>query len=236
MVIVDVVILFFIALGAFIGFKQGAVKRLTSFVGTIIILIVAFTFKSELSAIMYESLPFFSFGGVIKGVEVLNILLYEILAFVLLFTLLSFLLRVLIVISGLVEMILKMTIFLSIPSKILGLFVGAIEYYIYAFVVIVFISLPVFNLNILESSNLASTILNKTPLLSSLASNTVDTYTKVYDIMHDSKEKSNEQLNREIIVILIDNKIITKESAIRLSERKKIHLPEGFDLNAYNAY
>ena len=46
-----------------------------------------------------------------------------------------FVLKVILVVTGLVEWLLKMTIFLSIPSKILGIFVGMLEYYVYLFIV-----------------------------------------------------------------------------------------------------
>ena len=43
--IVDIVILLLIGIGAVIGFKHGAVRRLTTFIGTLVIAIIAFKFK-----------------------------------------------------------------------------------------------------------------------------------------------------------------------------------------------
>ncbi len=227
--IVDIVILLLIGIGAVIGFKHGAVRRLTTFIGTLVIAIIAFKFKNNLSVLMYENLPFFRFGGIIKGVEVLNILLYELLAFVIIFLALTLILRILIVISGLLEKILKMTIFLSIPSKILGIFVGAFEWYIYTFLILVVVSVPVFNLkSYLDDSKLATFMLEDTPILSPLAKTTVDTYTEVYTTIKDSKNEESIEVNDKIVRILIKNEIVTRESIEKLVNRGKIFLSESY--------
>lgn len=227
--VVDIVILLLIGLGAVIGFKHGAVRRLTTFIGTLVIAIIAFKFKNNLSVLMYENLPFFRFGGLIKGVEVLNILLYEILAFIIIFLALMLILRILIVISGLVEKILKMTIFLSIPSKILGIFVGALEWYVYLFLILVVISIPMFNLKpYIDDSKLATFMLEDTPILSPLAQTTTDTYTEVYNILKNSKKEDNIEVNDKIVKILVKNKIVTKDSIEKLVNRGKIFLSDSY--------
>ncbi len=232
--VIDIAIGLIIVMGAIVGFKEGAIKRSTSFFGTIIIAIIAFKFKNYLSVLMYENLPFLDFGGLIKGVGVINILIYELLAFVIIFVGLSVLLRILLVVSGLIEKILKMTIFLSIPSKVLGIFIGALEYYIYTFLVLVFLSIPVFKINsYIEQSSLATGIINNTPVLSSMASNTINTYTEVYDILHDNKNQNSTELNIEIVKILLDNKIVTPDSLDKLIERNKIDLGDGSVIDPY---
>jgi uncharacterized membrane protein required for colicin V production len=232
--IVDIVIILLIVLGAVVGFKQGAIRRLTSFLGTIIIAIVAFKFKNNLSVLMYENLPFFHFNGLIKGVEVINILIYELLAFIIIFMGLTILLRILLVVSGLIERILKMTVFLSIPSKILGIFIGALEYYIYVFLLLVFLSVPAFNLNeYLDESKLATSMINNTPILSNMALDTVNTYTEVYNILSDSNNQTSTELNIKIVRILLDNGVVTTDSLDKLIERGKIDLGDGSILDSY---
>lgn len=234
--IVDIIILLLIALGAIVGFKEGAVKRLTTFIGTLVIAIIAFKFKNNLSVLMYENLPFFRFGGIIKGVEVLNILLYEILAFLIIFLALTLLLRILIVVSGLVEKILKMTIFLSIPSKILGIFIGAFEWYIYIFLILVVVSIPMFGLKpYIEDSKIATFMLDNTPILTPLAKSTTDTYTDVYKIIKNSKNENPEELNDQIVKILLDNEVVTTDSINILIDRGKIHLTTEFTNKLQNS-
>ena len=221
MSIIDAVIILLILLGAVIGFKQGFIKKTTSFLGLFIVVILAFIFKNPLSVLMYENLPFFSFGGFIKGVEVINILLYELIAFLVVFIVLIFALRVLILVSGLIEKLLKMTIFLSIPSKILGIVVGAIEAYVYIFLVLVILSLPVFKLSMINESRIADFMLNSTPIISNLSSSMVDTYANVYNIVTDDT-KTNIEMNEEILKMMIDTEVITKDSAKKLVEMNKI--------------
>ena len=227
MVVVDIIILILIALGAIGGFKAGVIKKTTDFVGTLVIVIIAFYLKNYLSVIMYENLPFYDFGGLIKGVEVINILFYEVLAFIIVFALLLVILRVLLMVTGLIEKILKATIILSIPSKILGIFVGMIEMYVYVFITLVFLSLPVFNISYVKESKLANFMLNDTPVLSSMAEDIIGTYSEVYELIDNKENKTSEEVNTEILKVLFDKEVITKESARKLVEKNKLHLSDN---------
>lgn len=227
MVVVDIIILILIALGAIGGFKAGVIKKTTDFVGTLVIVIIAFYLKNYLSVIMYENLPFYDFGGLIKGVEVINILFYEVLAFIIVFVLLLVILRVLLMVTGLIEKILKATIILSIPSKILGIFVGMIEMYVYVFITLVFLSLPVFNISYVKESKLANFMLNDTPVLSSMAEDIIGTYSEVYELIDNKENKTSEEVNTEILKVLFDKEVITKESARKLVDKNKLHLSDN---------
>ena len=76
--IVDIVILIFILFGGLIGWKQGFTKSLVNCVGYILIIVIAFVLKNPISEFFMMYLPFFDFFGLIKGLTVLNIALYEI--------------------------------------------------------------------------------------------------------------------------------------------------------------
>lgn len=232
--VVDIIIILFLAMGALIGFKQGVLRKLTSFVGTFAIIIVAFMFKNELSVIFYENLPFLNFWGAFKGLEVLNILFYEIMAFAFIFALLWFILKVVLVVTGLLEGLLKLTLILSFPSKILGAIVGVVEYYVYAFLILFIVSLPVFNIPLVKESNLANTILSETPLLKEFADETVFLYGEVYNIIDNKDNKTTEQVNVEILSFMLDNKIVTTESINKLIERNKLHINDTAFLDKYN--
>ena len=231
--IIDAIIILILLMGAVIGFKQGAIKKTVSFVGTFAIIIIAFIFKNDLSVLFYENLPFFDFWGAFKGIQVLNIILYEIVAFLVVFSLLFIVLRMLIVITGFAELLLKATIFLAIPSKILGIFVGLIEYYVYIFIALFDISLPVFNLVDLNESKFAGTILNNTPLLSGLADDTVEVYTEVYNIIDNRGNKSTEELNEEVLTFMLDKKAISYESAKSLIDQNKVFVKDKGFIEAY---
>lgn len=233
MSIVDTIIIVLLLFGGLLGFKAGFIKKITSFIGLFVIIVLSFILKNHVSFLFYEYLPFFNFGGIIKGVQVINVLFYEIVAFIIIFIALMCVLRMILVITGLVEKILQATIFLSLPSKILGLVVGVLESYIYVYIGILILSLPIFNISFINDSKLCSVILKDTPIISEIASSTVDTYLEVYNILHDNSNKTNEQLNEEILVILLDKEIITKDSTERLIDKNKITVNNRDFLNNY---
>ena len=222
--VADIVILIALALGAITGFKAGVIKKTADFLGTFIIVILAFYLKNDLSVLMYENLPFLNFGWLIKGVEALNVLIYEILAFIIVFIALLFILKVILKITGLIEKILKATVILSIPSKILGIVVGAIESYVYVFLALVVLTLPIFKLPYVRESNIGNFMLNNTPILTGISEEMIDIYGNVYEIVTERDNKTNEELNEEVITFLIDKKVLTKESAKKLVEQNKIHI------------
>lgn len=117
--VADFVIIILLAFGAVEGFKAGVIKKTTDFIGMFVIVILSFTLKNNLSTIMYENLPFFSFGGFIKGIDAINILLYEIIAFLIIFAALYFILRAVLVVTGLIEKYLKLLLYLVFHLKFL---------------------------------------------------------------------------------------------------------------------
>ena len=127
--IVDILIIVFILLGAFIGFRDGFTKALVNAVGVIIVTVIAYVLKNPVSEILMSFMPFFNFGGITS----LNIVLYEVIAFLLVFSVLMIILKIVAVTTGIFETFLKFTIVLGIPSKILGAVVGAIKNYILVF-------------------------------------------------------------------------------------------------------
>lgn len=222
--VVDVIIIVLLILGGVAGFKAGVIKKLTDFIGMFVVIILAFYLKNYISVIMYENLPFFNFFGLINGIDVLNILLYEVIAFLVIFIALLFVLKVVLMLTGLVEKILKATVILSIPSKLLGIVVGVIEMYVYLFLILVIVSLPIFDSSFLKDSKMNNFILNNTPVLSGVSGEIIDIYGDVYNIIDNRKNKTNEQLNEEILKVLIDKKVVTKESAKKLVDKNKIHI------------
>ena len=222
--VVDVIIIALLILGGVAGFKAGVIKKLTDFIGMFVVIILAFYLKNYISVIMYENLPFFNFFGLINGIDTLNILLYEVIAFLVIFIALLFVLKVVLMLTGLVEKILKATVILSIPSKLFGIVVGVIEMYVYLFLILVIVSLPIFDSSFLKDSKMNNFILNNTPVLSGVSEEIIDIYGDVYNIIDNRKNKTNEQLNEEILKVLIDKKVVTKESAKKLVDKNKIHI------------
>lgn len=231
--LVDLFIVVFLILGGIIGFKSGVIKELTRFIGFFVIILVSFYLKDNLMVLLYENLPFFNFFGIIRGIDALNILMYQLVSFIIIFLILTFVLRVLIVITGLVEWLVKMTVFLNMPSRILGLVVGVIEYYVYIFFVLYILSMPVFNLTFINESKFSNSILNNTPILSSLVDDTVSVYSDVWETIQNKDNKSKEEINTLVLASLLDHKLITVDSAKKLVGANKIIITDNSLLDNY---
>ena len=70
-------------MGGIVGFKHGAIREATRFLGFFVVVLLAFYLKDKLMVVLYENLPFFNFFGVIRGMDALNILLYQLISFIL---------------------------------------------------------------------------------------------------------------------------------------------------------
>ena len=96
--ILDILVIIFILIGGIIGFKRGFTTSLVNFIGVILVVIIAYFLKNPIGEFLMGFCPFFNFGGVIKGVTVLNIALYQIIAFILVFSILMIVLKVLLMV------------------------------------------------------------------------------------------------------------------------------------------
>ena len=103
----------------------------------------------------------------------MNIALYELLAFVIVLAILGVALKILMVATSVFEKLLKMTIILGIPSKIMGAVVGAVEAFVIVFIALYVLSLPIFNISFVENSKWKNQILNNTPVLSAFSKKTM---------------------------------------------------------------
>lgn len=231
--LVDAIVVLFILMGAIIGFKNGAIKEGTKFIGLFLVIVISFLLKDKLMVLFYENLPFFNFFGVIRGLDAINVLLYQMISFLVIFIALMFVLKVLIVITGLVEWLLKMTVFLSIPSKIIGLFVGALEFYVYAFIILYVLNMPIFNLTFVSESKVGTMILEDTPILSEMVDDTIEVYSDVWSIIKNKDDKSNKEINTLVLATLLDNELITVDSARKLVESNKIIIEDNSLLDEY---
>lgn len=225
--IVDVCILLLLGLGAVLGFKRGFTKSLATSVGFVLVIILAFVFKNPLSEFMYQNFPFFNFWGIFKGVTVLNILLYEVIAFLVVLSILSIILKVVIFATSIFEKLLNITIVLGIPSKILGMIVGIIEYYVITFVILFVVSLPIFNLKFVEDSKWRIPILSNTPILTDISKGTIKVFDEFSELTEKYKNTSNaDEFNKEALDVFLKYKVITPVSIEKLIEKGKIDIED----------
>ena len=230
MSIVDILIIVFIITGALVGFKQGFTKSLISFIGVVAIIIVSFTFKNVVSDVFMRIFPFFPFGGLIKGVTVLNIVLYEALSFAFVFSILMVVLKIIEKTTSIFEKFLSFTIILGIPSKILGLVVGLIKNYVIVFFVVYFLAMPNFSeVSIVNDSKFRDPILRNTPVLSIFADNAVKVLDEFSNLSKKYKDTSDvNTFNLETLDLFLKYKITTPKVVRNLQNDGKISI-KGID-------
>ncbi len=221
----DITILFIgilLVIGGIVGFKRGATREFVSLVGIFLVLIFSFIFKNPISIFLYKHLPFFNFGGSFKGITVLNILVYESIAFIIVFSILCVLLRLLLIFTNGLEKLFDTTILLGIPSKVIGAVFGVIEVYIYIFLIIFILRTPLFNLKSVKESEICNMIL-KTPVLSKVSDKTLRVIDELVDLKEEYNESNNrDEFNQKALDIMIENKVITKNNAEELIKNGKL--------------
>ena len=216
---VDILVIIVLILGGITGAKNGFFKQTVVLVGTIICFLLAWFLKNPIANFMSYNFPFFSFNGL----ESLNIVFYQLTAFLVLLALFAAVLVVLTKITGVFEKILKFTIILGIPSKILGFIVGLIETYIIVFAILFFAKQPIFNQEVFEDSKLTPVIVNSSPGLSNIVSNMNESLKDIFIITKDYEDNHDKNsTNKQIIDSLLKHKVIDKDYVDKLVKKGKI--------------
>lgn len=234
MQIIDIfIILIILSFGA-TGLKNGFFKQTVLTIGTILVFVLSYKFKDYIANFLSYHLPFFNFAGPFEGLTTINIILYQMVSFILVFLLLTSVLVVLLKVTGVFEKILKFTIVLGIPSKILGFIVGLIEGYVVVFIALFFLSQPAVNIDIINDSKLKPVILNSSPVLSNVVRNTNETVKELYVLVKDYAVTENkDSFNKNSIDIMLKNKVITVEYVEELIERDKLDISINSVLDKY---
>ena len=223
--IVDIIIIIFILLCGVVGYKRGVFKQLVLCVGLILIFYLAYKFKDPVGEFFLLRLPIFDFPNLFKGVITLNIIVYQTLAFVLVLAVLLLIFDFILSITGLFEKLLRITIILGIPSKILGFIGGLLEGYVVAFVILFFLTQPAFSFQFFQDSNLSQKILTSSPVLTDITKDTVEVVKEIYAL---KDEKDTKLLNQKSLDIMLEHGMVTYDTAKKLSDEGKINF-EGID-------
>ena len=226
MTLLDAVIIVIIIMGAIGGIAKGGVTSILSFVGVIVISYLAWIFRTPLAEQLMKFAPFFNFAGDFEGVTSLNILLYEAIAFFIIAGTLSLILGIVLKFTGAIEKILKNTIILGLPSRIIGALCGAIETYVLLFIIICILNSPFVNINIgLSNSKVANWMMEKTPIISSLVDGTISSTSDIYNLVNGRKNYTTDELNFETLKILLEHEVVDPGSAYDLVKSGKIKIP-----------
>ncbi len=219
--IFDVGIILLLIMFLIVGFKNGVIREAFALVGIIAVFILSFVFKGLLGNLMCIILPFFKLSGVIEGFSVINILIYQIIAFMLVFAILLTIYEIFLKISKFIQKLVNLTIILILPSKLLGAVVSLIKGVIVLFAVFIVLMIPLKNSELFTGSTMVNQILYKTPILSQSSNNFINTVEEIYNLAEkvSNKEISTNDANLELLDMMLKHKIVNKstvESLIKL--------------------
>lgn len=223
--VVDIILIIVLLLFLAKGFSNGVLKELVSFVGGVGVIVIAFLFKNPVSVFMYQNLPFFKLGGILSGISVLNIIIYEVIAFLLVATIFLLIYQLLLKVTNIFDKIIKITFILEPISKILGAIVGLVEGVIVAFIMLfIFIQFE-FTRDIISESKYAEKLLRETPIIGEKVSPIYDSLKEIYVIADTYKDSENkEEANLESLNILLKYKVITPSNAQVLIDNNKLNM------------
>jgi uncharacterized membrane protein required for colicin V production len=228
-IVFDIILIAFIIIGTISGIKKGLIKSLVGFVGLVAILILSYSLRIPLANFLIDKMPFFKFSGAIAGLTSLNILLYNVLAFIVIFIVLYCVLSIIMTITGFIDTLLKFTVIWIIPSKIGGAIVGFLESWVFIFIVMFVLSQ--FNLStfLVSKSYVANFVLDHTPVIGSYMGGARKAAKDIYERVNlavKDKNKTTKELNVEILGIEVSYKLITKEKANELMETGKLGIED----------
>ena len=230
MSIIDIFVFIIFLAFIIVGYKQGVVRELIQLIGLIIIFYIAFLIKNPVGNFLCQILPFFKFTGSIEGLVSLNILMYQIIAFILVFSILLSLYMFILKISKILQKIVNMTILLWWPSKVAGAVVGFIEGYIVVFIFLVVLMIP-FGDSILSGFKYKENMIYNSPIISKYTYNFTSSIKEVYVLGKkvSNKEISTNDANLKTIDIMLKNNLVSKDTITSLVNKHK--LDEVKDIN-----
>ena len=223
--IVDVVLIIFILLVGVIGFKNGFINTVISSIGLIVVFVLSFYLKNPIAEWLSLNLPFFNFWGAFKDVSILNVVIYQVIAFFIVFAILITIYGAVVKITNVIERILKFTIILGIPSKILGFLVGLIEGYFLAGVILIIFSLPVLNFEEVKDSSVRSFMFEKTPVMGNMLKSTSSAYDEIMNLRDEfSSNTKKDEFNKSSFEILLKYNIMSTDYAEKLVNSGKLKI------------
>ena len=195
--LVDIFFLLIILVCGLIGLKRGFFKELVLTVGYIILLIISYKFITPTTNLIISLVK--------VGNNPLNLLIYQIIAFLVVFIILGIIFQLIVFLTNILEKLLNVTIVLGIFSKILGFILGLVKGVIVAYLLSLLFTLPMFNnIAMFRNSTVRTELLTKMPNIK---------LNKIVNEISKLDINSND-FNKQVLQILIKYNILTKEKVI----------------------
>jgi colicin V production protein len=195
--LVDIFFLLIILVCGLIGLKRGFFKELVLTVGYIILLIVSYKLITPTANLIISLVK--------VGNNPINLLIYQIIAFLVVFIILSIIFQLIVFLTNALEKLLNITIVLGIFSKILGFILGLVKGVIVAYLLSLLFTLPMFNnIPMFRNSTVRTELLTKMPNI------------KLNQIVNEISKLdiNSNDFNKQVLQILIKYNILTKEKVI----------------------
>lgn len=235
MSIVDIAIIVFVILGFIGGYNKGLIYELLSLFGFIIALVLAFLFKDNLTILLYQRLPFLNLDIIFKGASVLNILVYEMIAFISLLLIGLLVINIIKYVSVFIKALINHFKIISFPFKITGGIVGSVRFLILALIIL--FGLTFVNKNYINDSVIAKDILYNVSFLKKEIKNKITILDEIYTIKDSIKNDDSDEFNYKTLELLLKNGIIDVDNVKFLRDSKKLDfngldiLIERYDIN-----
>lgn len=223
--IFSVIVILLIISSGVMGLKKGFLKESVVFIGTILVYIISFLLKDKIGLVLCKWFPFFSFDGL----QTLNILVYQLIAFIFIATILFSIATIIFKLTGIIQKLVDITIILTLPSKILGFIFGILEGYIVMFLILIILAIPLRNVELFKESTVVTKIMYNSPILSKTLGGVPKTVEDILDVTTEI-QKTDYNKNKvalDIMKIELDHNIISKEDTLDLIERGKLDKVQG---------
>lgn len=229
--ILDIIIIVLFIIAIVLGFKKGILKEIVSFIGTIIIFIISYQLKGIVGNFLCIIFPFY-----IKDLVTVNIMFYQIIAFILTFGILSFLFNLFINLTKTIDNLLDKIKLLNIPLRILGAIISVFKMYLTVFILLLLVMIPFRNTSIVKKSLLTEKIVYETPILSKGSKEVIFVLEEIIILDRDiakGKITINEG-NLKILDLLLKYNMIDKDTVIDLYNKDKIRGIENIETVVLN--
>ena len=229
--ILDIVLLISFICFLIAGFKRGVIKEVVSLVGIIAVFFLSFSLKGFIGNFLCYILPFFKFTGSIKGLVTINILLYQVIAFLIMYFLLIGIYHLCVRISKIVQKVVNMTIILVLPSKILGGIVSLLKGYMIIYAILLLIMVPFGSNKMISESTILNGMIYNTPILSGYVDSFIQPVKETYDLGKkvSKSEISINDANLKSLDIMLKYRVVSKSTVERLIDMKKLNNIEGIE-------
>ncbi len=218
-----VVFILILGLFAYIGYKKGLLKQIVSLILFIVTVITAYELRVYLGGLCIKYLPFFNYGGTYNKVYSVNILIYQILAFIVILIVLYCIVNIILGLSGLLEFLTKKQLSFDFISKITGVLFGLFEGFIFSFVIVVCLLQFPLTQKVVINNKVLKGMAEKTPIVSRVFAGTILSSEEAYFISQN-KLKTPKEKNLEMLRHMLRYELISTKDAQDNIDNGKLRL------------